>query len=120
MDSTLLDYLRKEAAQKDVSINTVVSHIIRDHATWHGNAARAGFISVRKALIGRVFLKYDEEEIKDIARYVASKSSKDMLLFLRSRYDAEAAIDVLETWLKVSGYQYNRGTERVYPASHND
>jgi len=118
LDSSLLDYLRNEAAQRDVSINTVVSHIIKDHATWHGNAARAGFISVRKALITKVFAKYDEDEIRDIAHYVASKSSKDMLLFLRNRYDVAAALDVLETWIKVSGYHYNHGTERIYSAAH--
>jgi predicted HicB family RNase H-like nuclease len=42
LDSIILNKLRNEANQKDVSINTLVSQIIKQHTDWHSNAAKAG------------------------------------------------------------------------------
>jgi vacuolar-type H+-ATPase subunit C/Vma6 len=40
LDSTILNKLHREAEQKDISVNTLVSHIIRRHIDWHSNAAK--------------------------------------------------------------------------------
>jgi predicted HicB family RNase H-like nuclease len=40
LDSTILNKLHHEAEQKDISVNTLVSHIIRRHINWHSNAAK--------------------------------------------------------------------------------
>ena len=50
LDSTILNKLHHEANQKDISVNTLVSHIIRRHIDWHSNAAKAGFVTVRRGL----------------------------------------------------------------------
>jgi predicted HicB family RNase H-like nuclease len=42
LDSTILNKLHYEVEQKDISVNTLVSHIIRRHIDWHSNAAKAG------------------------------------------------------------------------------
>ena len=35
LDGTILNKLHNEAEQKDISLNTLVSHIIRGHFDWH-------------------------------------------------------------------------------------
>ena len=54
LDSTILNKLHREAQQKDISVNTLVSHIIRGHIDWHSNAAKAGFVTVRRGLVSNL------------------------------------------------------------------
>jgi hypothetical protein len=70
--------------QKDVSINTLVSQIIKKHIDWHSNASKTGFISVR---IISISSQDDGSDIR--ARYnfnnrISSKEGiKEFILLLR-------------------------------------
>ena len=54
IDSMALKKLRREAEQKDISTNILVNQIIKDHLNWHSNAAKAGFIAVRRPFVTKV------------------------------------------------------------------
>jgi predicted DNA-binding ribbon-helix-helix protein len=111
LESQILDNLRQEAKRKDVSVNTLVSQIARQHTSWHSMAAQAGFISVRKPLITKLLEGRDDEQIRLIARYVAESSNKDFILMLRRKYNIHSALDVIETWVRISGYSYTHNIE---------
>jgi predicted DNA-binding ribbon-helix-helix protein len=111
LESQILDNLRQEAKRKDVSVNTLVSQIARQHTSWHSMAAQAGFISVRKPLITKLLEGRDDEQIRLIARYVAESSNKDFILMLRMKYNIHSALDVIETWVRISGYSYTHNIE---------
>ena len=53
IDSKALKNLRREADQKEISTNTLINQIIKDHLNWHSNAAKAGFVAVRRPLSQR-------------------------------------------------------------------
>ena len=106
LDRIILDKLRREAEQKDISVNTLVSHLIRRHIDWHSNAAKAGFVNVRRGLLIDLINRLPEKEISLIAKYIAKKETKDFVLLLRSEYNIESALDVIETWIKISGHPY--------------
>jgi hypothetical protein len=106
LDSTILNKLYREAEQKDISVNTLVSHIIRSHIDWHSNAAKAGFVTVRRGLLTNLINRLSEKEISSIAEYIAKTETKDFVLLLRNEYNVESALDVIETWIKISGYPY--------------
>src|SRR5688500_5222686 len=78
LESQVLDYLLQEGKRKDVSINTLVSQIARQHTNWHSTAAQAGFISVRKLLITKLLESQNEEQIKSLAGHVAKSSNKEL------------------------------------------
>jgi CopG antitoxin of type II toxin-antitoxin system len=63
LDSTILNKLHSEADQKDISVNTLVSHIIRRHIDWHSNTPKAGFIAVRRLFITNFISYLSEQEI---------------------------------------------------------
>jgi hypothetical protein len=48
--------LREEAKQKDISTNTLLNQIVKEHLNWHANASKAGFIAVRRLLITNLML----------------------------------------------------------------
>ena len=122
LDSTILNKLHHEAEQKDISINTLVSHIIRRHIDWHSNAAKAGFVTVRRGLLSNLVNRLSENEISSVAEYIAKKETKDFVLLLRNKYNIESALDVIETWIKISGYPYRHEvnhTRHSYVIQHD-
>ncbi|AFU59929.1 hypothetical protein Ngar_c30110 [Candidatus Nitrososphaera gargensis Ga9.2] len=106
LDTTLIEKLRKEASQKEISLNTMASQIFRQHVDWHSNAAKAGFITVRKGLILRLLEIATEEQLVKIAEYIAKKETKNFVLMLRNEYNITSALDVVETWIRIAGYPY--------------
>jgi hypothetical protein len=122
LDYTILKTLHREADQKDISVNTLVSHIIRRHIDWHSNAAKAGFVTVRKGLLSNLINRLPEKEISSIAEYIAKNETKDFVLLLRNEYNIESALDVIETWIKISGYPYRHEvnyTRHSYVIQHD-
>jgi hypothetical protein len=111
LDNEVLVSLRQEARRKDVSVNTLVSQIARQHTNWHSLAAQAGFISVRKPLLTKLLDSQNDEEIKLLASHVAFCSNKDFLLMLRRKYNIYSALDMIETWISISGYSYTHNVE---------
>ena len=81
LDNTTLNKLHREAEQKDISVNTLVSHIIRGHFDWHSNAAKAGFLTVRRGLLSNLINRLPEKEISSIAEYIASMKPKILYCF---------------------------------------
>src|ERR671938_574222 len=121
LDNTILNKLHHEAEQKDISVNTLVSHIIRSHIDWHSNAAKAGFVTVRRGLLSNLINRLSNDEISSIAEYIAKNDTKDFVLLLRNEYSIESALDVIETWIKISGYPYRHEvnyTEHTYVIQH--
>jgi hypothetical protein len=118
IDSKLLRNLRSEAEQKDISTNTLVNQIIKEHLNWHSNAAKAGFIAVRRPFVTRVINNLSEQEIIFLAEYVAKSANKDAVLLLKKEYTIESALDFLETWIKISGYPYRHEVTNSGQKSH--
>ncbi|MFL6392669.1 MAG: toxin-antitoxin system HicB family antitoxin [Nitrososphaeraceae archaeon] len=122
IDSIILNKLHREAEQKDVSVNTLVSHILRRHIDWHSNAAKAGFVTVRRGLLIDLINRLPEKEISSIAEYIAKNETKDFVLLLRNEYNIESALDVIETWIKISGHPYRhevKYTRHSYVIQHD-
>ena len=122
LDSDVLNKLHHEADQKDISVNTLVSHIIRRHIDWHSNAAKAGFVTVRRGLLSNLINRLPNEEISSIVEYIAKNDTKDFVLLLRNKYNIESSLDVIETWIKVSGYPYRHEadyTRHSYVIQHD-
>ncbi|MFL6522488.1 MAG: hypothetical protein ACJ71B_03300 [Nitrososphaera sp.] len=103
LESQILESLRQEAKRKDVSVNTLVSQIAKQHTNWHSVAAQAGFISVRKPLMTELLESQNDEQIKSLAKHVALSSNKDFLLMLRRRCNIHSALDMFETGISISG-----------------
>jgi hypothetical protein len=106
INSEVLKNLRREAEKKDISINTLVNKLIKDHLNWHSNAAKAGFISVRRPFVSKVVKYLPEQEIISLAEYVAKTTNKDSILLMKNEYTIESALDFLESWIKISEYPY--------------
>jgi hypothetical protein len=125
IESEALRKLRREAGQKDISTNTLVNKLIKDHLNWYSNAAKAGFISVRRPFISKIIKYLPEQEIISLAEYVANTTNKDSILLMRNEYTIKSALDLLESWIKISDYPYrheqtnNDQKKHIYVIQHD-
>ena len=100
--------LRKEANDEDISMNTLVNQILRNHIAWHSVASKAGFICVRRRFVEVMIDKLSEEEVKALALEIATTSNRDLLMILRNKVSLESAMDFIESWLRTCGFAYRR------------
>ena len=112
IESKALEKLRREAEQKDISANTLVNKLIKDHVNWHSTAAKAGFVSLRRPFVSKVIKYLPEQEVISLAEYVAKTTAKDALLLMGKDYSMKSALDLLESWIKICEYPYRH--EELY------
>lgn len=62
---------------------------------------------MRKALIGRFLHEIEDEKIRQIANEVAQTETKDIILLFKKRYTIASFLEMLESWLRVSGFGYS-------------
>ena len=105
-DSETIKSLRDEAKQKDISTNTLLNQIVKEHLKWHANASNAGFIAVTRLLITNLISHLSEQQIISMAENVAKNTNKDTILLLENEYTMKSALDFIEDWIKISGYKY--------------
>lgn len=74
-------------------------------------AAPAGFISVRRQFIMSLLESQNEEQIRSLAKNLTLSSNKNFLLMLRKKLDILSALDLIETWIRISGYAYNHSVK---------
>jgi hypothetical protein len=121
LDKDILDKLRKEAKEKQVSLNVLAGQITLQHLDWHAYASKAGFIAITRGTVRKMHEKMTEKDIVEIAEYVAKKESKEFIKMLKNDYSVTSALQVLDTWLKIVGYSYRhevRGSEHSYIIQH--
>ena len=107
--SDAVSRLRKEANEKDISFNTLVNQILKNHVEWHSVAADAGFISVRRGFVKTIIDRLSDDEVKILAEHIAKTTNHDILMIFENKINIESAINFLEAWLRASGFAYRYG-----------
>jgi hypothetical protein len=114
-DGQTLESLRKEAEQKRVSLNTLANQIFKTHTEYSGAAAKAGMVSFPKSLLIRLMNRLSEDEVKLLSEEIGKNEMKDMLLMMKQSYTTQAFVDLIESWIRVSGFSY---THDISGSSH--
>ena len=102
--SSSIHQLREESKKKQVSLNTLVNQIIKDHLDWHASAALAGFFYVPRATFSRLVDHLTEEEISELAIIIA-KRDLDIGL-LTGELTLSSFLNILENYSRISNFPY--------------
>jgi hypothetical protein len=94
--------LRTESEAKQVSFNTLVNQIIKEHLEWHTLASQAKLYYMPKSFLMRVIEQLAEEELDELARDTAKNDIVDVSLFLRGSFTLSSLSNITETWLRIS------------------
>ncbi len=103
--SSSINQLREESKKKQISLNTLVNQIIREHLDWHTFAAPAGLFYVPKSTMSMVLSKLTEEEISELAIIIA-KRNIDIGLLLKGEFSLPSFLNILENWSRISSFAY--------------
>jgi hypothetical protein len=115
LQSGSLQKLRQEAEQKDISINTLVTQILKQHSDWYSNASKAGFVAARRTFLVNIMDKISENDITSISEELAKKETKDFVLLLRNEYNLESALKTIESWIRISGFPFrHENTDMIH------
>jgi hypothetical protein len=122
LDKTMLDQLRLEADEKRIHVGTLLNQIVESHIEWHANAARAGFIPIRRGLIKRLFDPLTKEQIDALAADISRGLTDETMMIMTSKRTEEAVFQLLERWIRVSGFNYHHEISedsRIFVIQHN-
>jgi hypothetical protein len=103
--SSSINQLREESKKKQVSLNTLVNQIFKDHLDWHTFAAPARLYYVPRSTMSVILGKLTEKEISELAIDIA-KRNVDTALLLRGEFTLSSFLNILENWMRISSFAY--------------
>jgi len=104
LDEDIVEALRKEAEEEEVSINVLAGHIFRKYVEWERDAQKVGFIPVTREILISLITEVDDERMQDIVRNVGKNIFKAQILYMENRYDLDSFLKWLEVTNRMSGF----------------
>lgn len=101
INSENMSQLYNESKGRQVSLNTRINQIIKDHLNWHTNAPAAKMYYLPKSCIIKVIDQLTELQISTLALDVA-RDFKDICLMLRGEFTISSFLDVVVNWLQIT------------------
>ncbi|MEO9363986.1 MAG: hypothetical protein ABI348_08810 [Nitrososphaera sp.] len=107
---SILEELKEEADHKNMSINALVNQVVASHVEWHAHASKAGFITVRRVLLKKIFDNLTEQEIDELAR-ISAEEMKDVFLLMVRGHTQRSVLEFMERWVRTSDFGYRHLVE---------
>lgn len=107
LEKETLETLKRESELKEISLNTLANQIFNQHTDFSATAGKAGLISFPKPLLVKILDKFAEEEVAEIAKTIADTEIADIMYIMRRKYDLPSFLEVIESWVRASGFPYH-------------
>ena len=95
--------LRDLAEEGEISLNTLVSQVIRSFLEWDSTASKTGMVPMQKDILRELFSYVPDEELKKMAVRTADNFA-DKLLIMTGSTDLESVFFVMKNRNKRSGF----------------
>jgi hypothetical protein len=92
LDSNILQKIYDKAEQDDISINSLVNHILKRYVEWDMYENKSGMVPVSKPVVKDLFGRLSKEEVIDISTKIAKNSVYDLALFMKGKVDPDSFI----------------------------
>jgi len=104
LDEDIVDALRQEADEEEISLNVLANHIFRRYVEWERDAQKAGFIPITRQLLMALINELDDKKIEELVRKTGKDVVKEQILYMESNYDLDSFIKWLESRNRISGF----------------
>jgi hypothetical protein len=95
--------LQSDANAKNLSVNALISSILRKYAEWDRLAEDFGFIGIHHETLTRILLAIEDDEIAQIGTELGEKLGREAPLFWFKECSVEAFVTVLSLHAKYTG-----------------
>ncbi len=137
LDTMLIDELQRDADQAEVSLNVLISQVLRRYVEWDRYEHNLNIIPIPKSILSNVIDETiqlaTDAGIKDIqahkqliAKHAAQGAFhviRDSVLFMRKKYNLWTVLDVLRNYMKVSGissdHKIEPGGRHIFIIQHD-
>jgi hypothetical protein len=92
LDSNVLKKLYDKAELDDISVNTLVNHILKRYIEWDMFENKAGMVSLPSPVIRDLFQRLSKEEVIEIGTKIAKNAVYDIALFMKGKIDPHSFI----------------------------
>ncbi len=107
IDEHVLNCLRKESERRDVSLNILVNHVLKQYVEWDMYASKAGMLPVAKPVVSALFDKMTPQETIELASKVGQSAFHDITLFMKSKMDLQSFLSWFEMKMKNSSIEFS-------------
>lgn len=96
-----IDKLQYESAFKDVSFNTKINQVIKNHLDWYSNAHLTRMSYIPKSILAKAIDQLTEQQLSEFAQFTVN-DLEEMSLLLRGEFSFSSFLDILNTWLRIT------------------
>jgi len=97
IDEELLNKLRFESKNQEISTNTLVNQVFRRFLEWDVYQPKIGLVSISKPVFVKIFEGLTEEEVIGLARTIGKDEARDVTFFMKGKVD----IDSFMAWFEI-------------------
>lgn len=110
----LNDILHKDAKDKRLSVNALISMVMRKYAEMDRYNEKFGTITLRRESLKTIFNYVTEDEIKTIAQEMGSRIPKEFMLLWFKEVNLEAYLEYLSLICRYNGFaEYEMELEKA-------
>jgi hypothetical protein len=122
LDEEIIKKLRIESKNREISTNTLVNQALKRFLEWDMYQTKIGLVSVNKPVFIKIFEKFTQKEIIEIASHVGKNEVRDIALFMKGRIDLDSFISWFEMRMLNSSVQISHSIEKgfhIYVMKHD-
>ncbi len=107
IDEYVLNMLKKESGRRDISLNTIVNHVLKQYVEWDMYASKVGMVPMLKPVVSALFDKMTPQETIELASKVGHTATHDIALFMKSKMDLQSFLSWFEMRMKNSSIEFS-------------
>jgi hypothetical protein len=96
LDRNLYELLQGDSKKKAISLNSLISSILKRYIAWERYAAEIGFIPLAKDTVRLIFDSLDERKMHKIADHLGKTIPRELILLMFSKIDFESIVSFIE------------------------
>ncbi len=121
LDKTLYELLQVDAKARSISLNSLITGIMRRYVSWEKYADEVGFVPLFRETVRLIFEYLHEEQVQEIAERLAVTVPREMLALMFNKSDFNSIVVFLEVTLSRYGTVHHKisGTTHDFIIYHN-
>ena len=109
----LIEEIRKEAEDVQISLNTLVNQVFNRYVRWERHGNKIGLIPMTRPFLKRAVQHLPEGKLKQIAHNSSKDALKELVYITKGSFTLDSFLSVFNEWLRASfmthKYEYDGG-----------
>jgi len=117
------ELLQKDAKNKRISVNALISTMMTKYAEWDRFADKFGYVTLTSETFKTILEITDEKKLSELAKVIGARLPKEVMLFWFKKTDLEAFLSYVDLYGKYSDlfqYELDKEGDRYTITAHHE